>query len=308
VIASFVLAAAPLVDLMLDARGPVLISTPSIADDRVVRALGVAVRRGAAAKVILAPPVAFGDATVPSIGSDPYWGARREFDALKRAHADVFVDPRFSPVGAVSIQRNRSSRESYATFYTNSRLGHSTIICTGPMSAEAMATERNVCLSTDAARIHKALSALHMEAFDDTASPEDRERLAETARVSLVTTDSYAPALAEMVSRAKRIKIAAATVRYGNTLVDAIAANAQKVALIVPASDSGSDKVLAWLAKAGVQVTRTTVHFRGSMAVSEDRVFIGSQSIDSADPQSEKNVGVILPLNGERLDMLGEVR
>lgn len=307
-IATFLLTVAPLIDLFQNARGDLLISTPSIASARVTRAIGVAARNGATVRVLLAPQVQIPDDELnPLVGRDPFAASAEEFAWLKQARADVFIDPRFSQAGANSLHLERGSS---ASFIVGKKRGSSesfAVVCTGPISDVAMREHRNVCAKTAAAEVHQALTNLHSAAFHDTLPDEKRKWLEKSAKAALVVTPGDSAKLRDLIADAGKVRIALGRISTQNELFDAIKNGASKVTLFVPLASRESDAALHRLEKQGVTIVRTPLPFSGSLVAAETRLFIGSQAWEPNE-RFHRGVGVVLPIGTESIQMPGDAR
>jgi hypothetical protein len=295
-IAMFILAAAPLVHAFQDARDDLRIASPSVYDERVVHSIGVAVRAGTRAKVLLAPEASYQlDGTTVLIGADPYAKDESEFRALKRAKTEIFIDPRFNAVGARAVRPKRTSHMSFAVMGTGMRSPMISIICTGAMDQVSMATYKNICVVTDDKTIHAALSAEHRSDFDDTLPSSTRVKMEASASERLVLSPGGEDKLSQLFEgEIGQVSIYTAAIDQRSPIFNRIANLGPKVTVTVPSDTRTDDVALAVLAARGVHIERSTARFTGSMIEAAGKVFVGSNSLTLHDLTESREVGVVV--------------
>jgi hypothetical protein len=290
----FMMAAAPFVDLFQDARDEVRIASPSVFDTRVIRAIGVGTSHGARATVILAPTAAVSRVeNHVYVGTDPYAVAEPEFTALKKVKADIFIDPRFSNAGSTDARVGRSSTMSFAVLGSAVVANGNSVVCTGAMSAEAMASQRNVCVKITDSRVHTALRDLHRSDSDDLADPGARKTLEARAREALVISPGASAAVSGLFAGCNSVRVVTSEIDLSGELGKAVLNCGPKVTLTLPPSYRPKASVLAALKNKRVIVEVAPSDFSGSMVVSNNKVFVGSQSFTEDSMEKARNVGVV---------------
>lgn len=300
-----ILATTQLVLAFQDARDVLFIATPSLDDARLVRSIGVATRAGANARVLLAPKAEYLiDDRRLLVGSDPYGGAQHELKSLQAMRVSIFVDPRFSEARAQSVRTGTRSGMSFAVMGKGVRSPKVAFVCTGSMAGGAAEAESNVCIRTDDSAVHDALLSLHQADFDDTQSLELRKQKTADARRRLVVSPGPAPVLEKLVREGSTVEIYTARFQAASDLGRLVIARGSKATLYVPPSAPLSSVDLVEAREGGVDVRHAARPFSGSMIMTDQQVFVGSQALTNRDFQTQRHVGVIF----ERSALTDQVR
>jgi hypothetical protein len=272
------------------ATAEVRLQSQSAADSHLYAALLAATKNGVAAYVLLGPHASYeviGDKVM--IGKDPYPGAQNEFNALSKAGAEIFVNPRFSEVSGTRVQPGRESHASYLA--VDSRVG---MVCTGAFSKDAFSVQQNVCARTDNPAVVSALKALHKSEFDDTAPLSQREELERAAARSLAISPGVSDRLVALLSNARgEVIVRTAAIDDESAAYAAIAALGSRALVVLP-RDATDNEAVRRLMQAGVRVKHSLETFDGTIILTDREGFVGSQRLTGESERNAREVGVFV--------------
>lgn len=284
---------AKVVGEMQKARVEIRMQAPSVQDDGMYNAMRAARARGARAYVLLGPRAEYAviDGRI-LMGKDPYPSTAQEFDRLASVKAEVFINPRFSEVGATGLQPGRQSHAAYVV--VDATTG---VICTGGFSTKSYQRQRNVCVRTDDNVVVKALAKLHDSEFDDTqevAKRVDAER--EAASVL-----SIAPGASDRIINLLRdargpVHVRTSGIGPGSALFTVAASLGKKLTLTVPRSHAANPAALSALQDSGAKVVVSPFDFEGTVIATPSKVFVGSHRMTVESENSAREVGLIIGL------------
>lgn len=272
------------------------IATPSIANEGAIRAIGVATSRGASSTVLLAPVAdAVQDGARIMVGKDPYAKAEPQFRQLLRVKAEIFINPRFSMVGALGVQPNAGNNASYV--YARGDAKHTvSLICNGPLDEQLVQSGAIKCVETDSDKVGKAVRSLHISDFDDTVDPAERNKLQRAAASELVITPGALDPLNQMLSESEgRIELHSSRLDQQAEIWPVLKKLATRLALVIPGDDDKTVKAASELGKAGASVTVSEKPIIGTYAATNRLYFVGSQQLGNTAGANVRQVGLIFP-------------